>query len=77
MDEATRVRRVNSNLAQTFVVQLIHQTDGEITVEYMPIDANLLVSLAFNKISDDTAFLAVSGTTPFSTEEASFVLEIN
>ena len=68
--------RVDNVLPQTFVVQLIHQSGGQTTVERLPLDANRQGSLSLNLKSRDTAILVVSGTTPFTTEEASFELEI-
>jgi hypothetical protein len=43
----------------------------------MPLDANLHGSLSLNLKSRDTTFLVVLGTSPFTTEEATFGLEIN
>jgi immune inhibitor A len=68
--------RVDNVLPQTFVVQLIHQSGGQTTVEQLPLDANRQGSLSLSLKSRDTAFLVVSGTTPFTTEVASFELEI-
>jgi immune inhibitor A len=68
--------RVDNVLPQTFVVQLIHQSGGQTTVERLPLDANRQGSLSLNLKSRDTAILVVSGTAPFTTEEASFKLEI-
>ena len=68
--------RVDNVLPQTFVVQLIHQSGGQTTVERLPLDANRQGSLSLNLKSRDTAILVVSGTAPFTTEEASFELEI-
>ncbi len=68
--------RVDNILPQTFVVQLIHQSGGLTTVERLPLDANRQGSLQLSLKDHDTAFLVVSGTAPFTTEEASFELEI-
>ena len=68
--------RVDNVLPQTFVVQLIHQSGGQTIVERLPLDANRQGSLSLSLKSRDTAFLVVSGTTPFTTEKASFELEI-
>ena len=68
--------RVDNVLPQTFVVQLIHQSGGQTAVERLPLDANHQGSLSLNLKSHDTAILVVSGTAPFTTEEASFELEI-
>lgn len=68
--------RVDNVLPQTFVVQLIHQSGGQATVERLPLDAHRQGSLPLNLKSGDTAFLVVSGTAPFTTEKASFELEI-
>ena len=68
--------RVDNVLPQAFVVQLIHQSGGQTTVERLPLDANRQGSLSLNLISHDNAILVVSGTTPFTTEEAHFELEI-
>jgi immune inhibitor A len=68
--------RVDNVLPQNFVVQLIHQSGGQTTVERLPLDANRQGSLSLNLKSRDTAILVVAGTTPFTTEEASFELEI-
>ena len=42
----------------------------------MPLDASRQGSLSLNLQRHDTAFLIISGTTPFTTEKASFQLEI-
>jgi hypothetical protein len=68
--------RVDNVLPQRFVVQLIHRSDGQTTVERLLQDANRQGSLSLNLKSGDIAILVVSGTTPFTTEEASFELEI-
>ena len=68
--------RVDNVLPQTFVVQLIQQSGDQVTVERMSLDANRQGSLSLNLESGDTAILVVSGTTPFTTEKASFELEI-
>ncbi len=68
--------RVDNVLPQTFVVQLIQQPGGQPTVERMPLDANRQGSLSLNLQNRDSAILVISGTTPFTTEEASFELEI-
>ena len=68
--------RVDNVLPQTFVVQLIHWSGGQTTVKRLPLDANRQGSLSLNLESRDTAILVVSGTMPFTTEEASFELEI-
>ena len=68
--------RVDNILPQTFVVQLIHQSGSQTTIERMPLDANRQGSLSLSLKSRDTAFLVVSGTAPFTTEKASFGLEI-
>jgi immune inhibitor A len=68
--------RVDNVLPQTFVVQLIHRSGGETTVERLALDANGQGSLSLDLNSHDTAVLAISGTAPFTTEEASFEMEI-
>jgi immune inhibitor A len=68
--------RVDNILPQTFVVQLIHQSSGQTTVERFQLDHNNQGSLSINLKNEDSAILAISGTTPFTTEEASFELEI-
>ncbi len=68
--------RLDNVLPQTFVVQLIHQSGDQTTVERLPMDAHRQGSLSLDLESDDTAILVVSGTAPFTTEEASFELEI-
>ena len=74
--EAKGFARVDNVLPQTFAVQLIHQSGGQTTVERMPLDASRQGSLSLNLQRHDTAFLIISGTTPFTTEKASFELEI-
>ncbi len=74
--ESKGFARVDNVLPQTFVVQLIHESGGQTTVERVPLDANRQGSLALNLLDGDTAILVVSGTTPFTTELASFELEI-
>jgi immune inhibitor A len=68
--------RVDNVLPQTFVVQLIHQSDDRTIVERMPFDANRQGRLTLNLENRNTAILVISGTTPFTTEKASFELEI-
>jgi hypothetical protein len=68
--------RVDNTLPQTFVVQLIHEPGGQTTVERLPLDANRQGSLSLTLKNSDTAILVISGTTPFTTEKASFELEI-
>jgi hypothetical protein len=68
--------RVDNVLPQTFVVQLIHRSGGRTTVTRLPLDADRRGSLALVLEHGDVAILVVSGTTPFTTEEASFVLEV-
>jgi immune inhibitor A len=68
--------RVDNVLPQTFVVQLIHQSGGKTTVERLALDANRQGSLSLNLERQDVTILVVSGTTPFTTEEAIFGLEI-
>ncbi len=74
--ESNGFARVDNILPQTFVVQLIHQSGGRTTVDRIPLDANRQGSLSINLQSRDTAILVVSGTTPFTPEEAKFELEI-
>lgn len=74
--ESQGFARVDNVLPQTFVVQLIHQSGGQTTVERLRLDANRQGSLSLSLKSRDTAILVVSGTTPFTTEAASFGLEI-
>jgi len=66
--------RVDNVLPQTFVVQLILQADGQNSVERMQLDANRHGSLVIDLDGHEHAILAISGTTPFTTEEASFEL---
>jgi hypothetical protein len=68
--------RVDNILPQTFVVQLIHQSGGQTTVEPVSLDINRQGSRSLNLKSHDTAILVISGTAPFTTEKASFELEI-
>jgi immune inhibitor A len=68
--------RVDNVLPQTFVVQLIYQSGTQTTVERLPLDANRHGILPLILKNRDTAILVVSGTTPFTTELASFELEI-
>jgi immune inhibitor A len=68
--------RVDNVLPQTFAVQLIHQSGDQTTVERMPLDANRQGSLSLSLNSGDNTILVISGTTPFTTEEATFDLQI-
>jgi immune inhibitor A len=68
--------RVDNILPQTFVVQLIHQSSGQTTVERFQLDPYNKGSLSLNLKNQDIATLVISGTTPFTTEEASFMLEV-
>ena len=74
--DSQRFARVDNVLPQTFVVQLIHQSGGQTTVERLPLDANRQGKLSLSLKDHDAAILVVSGTTPFTTEEARFGLEI-
>ena len=74
--ESKGFARVDNVLPQTFVVQLIHQSGGQTTVGRLPLDANRQGSLSFSLKRGDSAILVVSGTAPFTTEEASFELEV-
>jgi hypothetical protein len=58
------------------IAELIHQSGGQSTVERMALDANRHGSLPLSLKGHDTAILVVSGTMPFTAEEASFELEI-
>jgi immune inhibitor A len=73
--EGTGFVRMDNLLPQTFIVQIIHQ-DGETTVERMPLDAENTGSLKFNLDSGEKATLVVLGTTPFTTEVASYQFEV-
>ena len=68
--------RVNNALPQTFVVQVIHQSGGQTTVEQMPLDSGNRGSLALNLEAGDTTVLVVAGTTPFTTDAANYQVEI-
>jgi immune inhibitor A len=68
--------RVDNVLPQTFVVHLIHQSGGQTTVERLHLDDNGQGNLSINLNRQDFTILVVSGTTPFTTEKASFELEI-
>ncbi len=74
--ESQGFARVDNVLPQTFVVQFIHQSGGQTTVERLPLDAKGQGSLSLSLKSGETAILVLSGTAPFTTEEASFELEI-
>lgn len=74
--ESQGFARVDNVLPQTFVVELIHQSGGQSTVERMALDANRHGSLPLSLKGHDAAVLVVSGMTPFSAEEAGFELEI-
>jgi immune inhibitor A len=67
--------RVDNVLPQTFIVQLIHLANGQTTVQRIKLDANQ-GSISLNLESPDTAILAISGATPFTTQKANFELEI-
>jgi len=64
--------RVDDVLPQTFVVQVIHQSGGQTTVERMPLDATNQGSLAVDLKRGDRTILVVAGTAPFTTELASY-----
>jgi immune inhibitor A len=68
--------RVDNLLPQTFVVQLIHFSGRQVNVEHLPLDDNRLGSLSLSLADRDTAYLVISGTAPFTTQEANFELEI-
>jgi hypothetical protein len=67
---------VDNILLQRFVVQIIHQSGSETSVERILLNANQQGSLSLNLKRGDIVILVVSGTTPFTTEEASFKLAI-
>jgi bacillopeptidase F (M6 metalloprotease family) len=67
--------RMDNLLPQTFVVQAIRQ-GAQTTVERMPLDEHNQGSLTLNLAEGESAVLVVSGTTPFTTEVASYEFEI-
>jgi hypothetical protein len=73
--EETGFVRMDNLLPQTFIVQIIYQ-NGETTVERMPLDADNTGSLTLNLDSGEKATLVVLGTTPFTTEVASYQFEV-
>jgi hypothetical protein len=70
--------RIDNLLPQTFVVQVIKQGNSgkNTTVERMSLDANNQGSLTLNLSGSEKAVLVVSGTTPFTTEVASYQFEV-
>jgi hypothetical protein len=68
--------RVDNFLPQTFAVQLIRQSGGQTTVERLTLDTSNQGSFSLSLARGDTAILVISGLSPFTTEEASFELDI-
>ena len=74
--QAEGFARVDNNLPQTFSVQAIQISDSQTTVTRLPLDANNQAHLALDLKQGDRAILVVSGTTPFTTEPASYEYEV-
>ncbi len=76
--EGTGFVRIDNLLPQTFVVQVIRQgrSGSDTTVERMELQANNQGSLTVTLGSGEKAVLVVSGTTPFTTELASYQFEV-
>jgi immune inhibitor A len=74
--ESNGFARGDNVLPQMFIVQLIYQSGSQTTVERLPLDPKSQGSRSLNLKDQDVAILVVSGKTPFTTEEASFNLEI-
>jgi len=67
--------RIDNQLPQTFVVQVIH-AGKQTTVQQMPLDANNTGRLTLELAPGEKAILVISGTTLFTREEASYQFEI-
>ena len=67
--------RVNNVLPQTFRLALINLKD-ETTVEMIPVTADVTASVPLSLGSGDQAVLVVVGTTRFTTEDASYEVEV-
>ncbi len=67
--------RVNNVLPQTFRLALINLKD-ETTVEMIPLTADVTASIPLSLGAGDQAVLVVVGTTRFTTEDASYEVEV-
>jgi len=69
--------RFDNILPQTYVVQVIRKTGTKTTVERMTLDDSNTGSIKLDVASSsDSVIVVVSGTTPFTTELASYKYEI-
>ena len=69
--------RFDNILPQTYVVQVIRKTGTKTTVERMTLDDSNTGSIKLDVVSSsDSVIVVVSGTTPFTTELASYKYEI-
>ncbi len=73
--EAAGFVRMDNLLPQTFVVQVIRQ-GAPTTIERMALDEHNQGSLTLDLADGEDAVLVVAGTTPFTTEVASYQFEI-
>jgi hypothetical protein len=73
--EAAGFVRMDNLLPQTFVVQVI-RLGTQTTVERVPLDESNQGALTLTLAAGEDAVLVVSGTTPFTTEVASYQFEI-
>jgi immune inhibitor A len=67
--------RMDNLLAQTFIVQVIHE-NGRTEVLRLPLDDANQGSLTLDLGSSGRAILVVSGSTPFTTEKASYEFSV-
>jgi immune inhibitor A len=66
--------RTTGELPQTWALRLIRTSGGQTTVEPVPTDSQ--GRAAFNLADSETGVLAVIGTTPFSTEPATYTYTV-
>ncbi len=74
--QAAGFARIDNILPQTFSLQVILESGGQTTVSHVPLDANNQASVPLDLKRGDQAIIVVSGTTPFTTEPASYEYEI-
>jgi len=70
--QAAGFARIDNMLPQTFSLQVILDSGGQTTVTRVPLDANNQATFPLDLKRGDQAILVVSGTTPFTTEPASY-----
>jgi len=68
--------RMDDLLPQTFIVQVVHTSGSETTVQRLPLDVNEQGSLTLDLKPGDQTVLVVSGNTRFTEQPASYEYEV-